>query len=117
MGIYIYGYVMPRGQDNEVIFTDMTYRTSFYDTYANAEGVSAISVPEIIERDHFNDNKSGHRMTPKTYIRCAKAYRDAFDAEYPDEGPMYIDDVTKWLCLLSTNDLEKIDVVLVQEAM
>jgi len=105
MGMYVQAFVMPPTLDR-VMHHATSYRTYFWHTYGEAEGVEKIPLPSILLEDgtsqsgeHYigMDNDHARRMGPARYLELAQQFRDKMDAEEPDGPPQYVDDLTEWL--------------------
>jgi hypothetical protein len=75
-------------------------------TYIGAEGVEEVPTPSLFREEdessvRYFDNKEAYVMTPNRYLALAQQFRDKIDAEAdPDDasdGPIYVDDMTKFL--------------------
>jgi hypothetical protein len=103
MGMYVEAFLMPPTLDH-VVHHATTYRTYFWLTYGEADGVTKISLPRVLFKNEdlpWQDNEHAYIMSVDRYLELAQQFRDKMDAERsPEEasdGPTYVDDMTEWL--------------------
>lgn len=111
MANYVIAYAVLRGPPDTVVYRSSTYRLDFWYACKGERSFTA-------ERGHpFIDDldlpQTARVTTAARYLELAEAYRQEFDAEYPDEGPMYADAMTRWL--VARGPSVGVEIVLVQE--
>jgi hypothetical protein len=95
MGMYVRAFVVPAGTRDRVIRRAVSYRNHFYSCFAKEESFMSPSGGLFVP-DYDNDYLV-RVCSAVRYVELAKQYRADFDRDYPNEGPMYVDDLSKWL--------------------
>jgi hypothetical protein len=122
VGQYTIAFAVPHSDTHEytrVIEKFSTYRVGgFYDYYAKI-GKRISARPGDLFIADYEPRSLSYRVTVVTarqWLALTEQYRKDYDAEYPDEGPMYVDDCSEWLAhLLVWGEIDTIDIVLTEE--